>query len=107
MNNIVAEVEKEVKAAEAKVEEVVSEVKAEVVKGMEKVRQELTDTEKLAIREIENSYLKTTMEIQRLSQITQKAQQDFTKKVEELTKQYAIDPALWLFDNVALEFRKK
>jgi hypothetical protein len=96
----------EVKAEVVKVE---SEVKAEVAKVekvVEKVLQELTAEEKLAIREIENTYLKAQMEIQRLSQITQKAQKDFTDTVEKLTKKYVVD-ATWLFDNVELVFKKK
>ena len=51
--------------------------------------------------------LKAQMEIQRLSQITQKAQKDFTDTVEKLTKKYVVDPATWLFDNVELVFKKK
>jgi hypothetical protein len=103
MSELVNEVVAEVKAVEG---EVVAEV-AKVEKAVEKVLQELTAEEKLAIREIENAYLKAQMEIQRLSQITQKAQKDFTDTVEKLTKKYAIDPAIWLFDNVDLLFKKK
>lgn len=96
------------------VETVVEDVKQEVIQVVEevkavakKVAPEISAEEKLVIREIENSYLKSQIEIQRLSQITQKAQADFTKTVEDLTKRYAIDPAQWLFDNVTLSFRKK
>ncbi len=96
------------------VETVVEEVKQEVVKVIEeakavaeKVAQEISAEEKLVIREIENSYLKAQVEITRLSQITQKAQSDFTKTVEDLTKRYAIDPSVWVFDNVKLQFTRK
>ena len=122
---IQAEVEGAVKAVEQESEKVIAKtvealneakhvtsvavekVEAAVEKVVEKVLQELTADEKLAIREIENGYLKTQMEINRLSQITQKAQKDFTDKVEFLTKKYAVDPATWIFDNVELIFRKK
>ena len=60
--------------------EVVAEAKkveAAVEKVVEKVTQELSAEEKLAIREIENSYLKAQIEINRLSGITQKAQSRF------------------------------
>ena len=107
-------IETEVKAVEAEVKaevvKVEAEVKAEIAKvekAVEKVLQELTAEEKLAIREIENAYLKAQMEIQRLSQITQKAQKDFTDTVEKLTKKYVVDSATWLFDNVELVFKKK
>ena len=101
--SVEAEVVAEVKAVEG---EVVAEV-AKAEKFVEAVRQELSAEEKLAIREIENAYLKAQMEIQRLSQITQKAQKDFTDTVEKLTKKYVVDPATWLFDNVELVFKKK
>jgi hypothetical protein len=107
-------IETEVKAAEAEVVKVAEEVKAEVVKvadevkaEVKKVTQELSAEEKLAIREIENGYLKAQIEINRLTQITQKAQKDFESTVKTLTTKYVIDPAEWLFDNVALIFRKK
>jgi copper chaperone CopZ len=107
-------VETEVKAVEAEVtkvegvvfaeaKKVVEEVKAEV----KKLTQALTAEEKLAIREIEVAYLKAQGQIQSLAQITTKAQADFTKTVEDLTKKYALDPALYVFDNVKLLFVKK
>jgi deoxyribodipyrimidine photolyase len=86
---------------------VAQEVKAEVVKVAEKITQELNAEEKLTIREIENAYLKAQIEIQRLTQITTKAQTDFTKMVEDLAKKYVIDPSVFVFDNVSLIFRKK
>jgi type IV secretory pathway VirB4 component len=112
--SIEAEVVVEAKKGKAEVVKVAKEVEAEVVKVVEAVKpevqtlvQEITAEEKLAIREIENTYLKAQMEIQRLSQITQKAQADFTKTVEALTTKYVVEPATWLFDNVALRFTKK
>jgi hypothetical protein len=119
-----SEVETVVKAVEAEVTKVEGEVVAEVKKieadarcfpcespsvkaEAKKLTQVLSADEKLMIREVENSYLKAQMEIQRLSQITQKAQQDFTKIVEDLTRRYLLNPAEWLFDNVSLEFKKK
>lgn len=106
--------ENEVKAVELKAEAVASEVKekvenllGEVKAEAKKVTQELTAEEKLFIRETENAYLKAQIEINRLSQITQKAQKDFTEHVENLSKKYLLNPAEWIFDNVALIFRKK
>ena len=106
--------ENEVKAVELKAEAVASEVKekvenllGEVKAEAKKVTQELTAEEKLFIRETENAYLKAQIEINRLSQITQKAQKDFTENVENLSKKYLLNPAEWIFDNVALIFRKK
>jgi copper chaperone CopZ len=107
-------VETEVKAVEAEVVKVEGEVIAEVKKVVEEVKAEvkqaivtLTAEEKLAIREIEVVYLKAQGQIQSLSQATQKAQADFTKIVEDLTKKYLISPSEYVFDNVSLLFRKK
>lgn len=115
----------EVKAVETKAEAVASEVKTEVVKVAEEVKteatklvgeakteatkifQEITAEEKLAIREIENKYLKAQIEITRLSQITSQAQKDFTTTVENLTKKYVVTPAEWFFDNAELLFKRK
>jgi type IV secretory pathway VirB4 component len=85
----------------------VAKVEAAIAPVIAKLTQEITTDEKLAIREIENAYLKAQMDIQRLSQITQKAQKDYTAQVEALTKKYVVDPAIWLFDNVELIFKKK
>lgn len=103
MADVIEAVATEVKAVEEKVEAVVEKVEAVA----EKVLQELSAEEKLAIREIEVNFLKAQAEIQRLTQITQKAQTDFTAIVETLTKKYAINPAAWVFDNVTLVFRKR
>jgi ribosome recycling factor len=93
---------------------VVEEVKQEVVKVVEegmaetiKTVKEIGSEEKLAIREIENEYLKAQIEINRLSQITQNAQKNFTSTVEGLAKKYAMAPAEWVFDNVSLTFKRK
>ncbi len=124
-----SELEQEVKAVEAKAEAVVSEVKAEVVKVDEEVKtevikvaeevkaevkrvaqkltQELTAEEKLSIRDIEVPYLKAQMEINRLAQTTQKAQEDFTRLVKGLAQKYVLNEAEWLFDNVGMLFKKK
>src|ERR1035437_1057359 len=96
-------VEAEVKAVEAEVVAVAEKAAVEV----KKLTQELTAEEKLAIREIENEYLKAQMEIQRLSQITQGAQKKFTDTVETLVKKYGVEPATWVFDNLKLIFVRK
>ena len=111
MPNVTVEVEQEVKkiatAVETAVAPVAKAVKAEVAKVVEKTTQEITADEKLIIRELENGYLKAQIEINRLSQITQSAQKDFTANVEALTKKYVVDPASWVFDNVKLQFTRK
>jgi hypothetical protein len=100
MTTVIEEVKQEVV-------KVAQEVKAEVVKVAEKVTQEISAEEKLAIREIENAYLKAQIEITRLTQITTKAQTDFTKTVEDLSKKYLISPTEFVFDNIKLQFTRK
>jgi hypothetical protein len=92
-----------VEAVKQEVVKVAEEVKAEVVKAAQDINAE----EKLVIREIENEYLKAQIEINRLSQITQNAQKNFTSTVEGLAKKYAMAPAEWVFDNVSLTFKRK
>jgi|ERR1035437_7406099 hypothetical protein len=100
-------VQEAVKAVEGEVVKVAEEVKSAVTKTVEKVTQELSTDEKLAIREIENSYLKAQLQVQALSQTTQKAQVDFTRVVENLARKYVLDPSVWVFDNVELIWKKK
>lgn len=107
LENAVQAVETEAKKVETEVvnevKQTVAKVKPEVAKGL----QEISTEEKLAIREIENEYLKAQMEINRLSQITQAAQKRFTSTVEALTKKYLINPAENVFDNIELKFVPK
>ena len=107
VEKVVEEVKAEVKKVEGEVVAEATKVVEEVKTEVKKVLQELTAEEKLAIREIENEYLKAQMEIQRLSQITKDAQKKFTDTVESLVKRYGVEPATWLFDNVALVFKRK
>jgi|SRR5271154_2419614 len=101
-----AEAEKVATAVTAEVAKVEAEVKPAVKPAVEHLLQELTAEEKLAIREIENEYLKAQIEINRLSVITQNAQKNFSTVVETLKNKYVIDPAEWVFDNIALVFKK-
>lgn len=99
-----------VNEAVAEVKKIEGEVVAEVKKVeavAERLVQELSAEEKLAIRDLENKYLKAQMEIQRLSKIVQDTQAEYTKITESLVKKYVIDPATWLFDNAELVFKKR
>lgn len=103
-------VEGAVAAAEAQLKAVVSDVEkvAEQVEAKEVAwRVDITDAEKLALRNLENEYLKAQMEIQRLSAIVQNAQKQFPVLVESFVKKYAINPAVHVFDAVELAFKRK
>jgi hypothetical protein len=92
---------------ENKTEGVLAAVESKADKIVAAVRIELTDAEKLVIRNVENEYLKAQMELQRLSSVTQNASRQFTNTVESYVKKYAIDPAVHVFDTVELVFKKK
>lgn len=111
---VVAEVKADAQVVEEKVaavaESVTSEVKevvARVVNVAEKSVIAITTEEKLAIREIENKFLKTQMEITRLQSVAQEVQKSFPSMVEQLKQKYVVDPATYLFDSAKLEFRRK
>ena len=88
------------KAAEAAVENTVAEVKAEIT------RIEISVEEKLNIRNIENDFLKQTMEIQRLQASSAQLQKQFPAYIESLVKKYSVDVKKFNFDAVTLGFNK-
>lgn len=102
-SGLVDEVKSVVKAVEEKVEEVVGNV----VHTAEKSVVTITAEEKLVIRELENKFLKTQMEITRLQNVAQEVQKNFPAAIEQLKKKYVIDPANFIFDVATLEFRRK
>jgi hypothetical protein len=73
----------------------------------EKTTQEITDIEKLGLREIENEYLKAQVQLTSLNNITHNAQKKFTSTVEGLLNKYALDADKFQFDNLALKFVRK
>ena len=88
------------KEVESAVETAVAEVKAEVS------RIEISVEEKLNIRNIENDFLKQTMEIQRLQASTAQLQKQFPAYIDSLVKKYSVDTKLFNFDAVTLGFNK-
>lgn len=107
---VVAEVEKvagEVKAAaEAVVEkaEAVVEEKAVAVEKAAKV--DISTEEKLFLREAELEYLKATMDIQRLTKITEEKSKSYSAYIEGLLKKYALTKAEYAFDATVNAFKK-
>ena len=90
----------DVKAVEATVENTVAEAKAEIT------RIEISVEEKLNIRNIENDFLKQTMEIQRLQASSAQLQKQFPAYIESLVKKYSVDVKKFNFDAVTLGFNK-
>ena len=111
---IVAEVKAEVKAVEMEAEAAVNTVKkvlntatGEVTHVATGAVVAITAEEKLVIRELENKFLKTQMEITRLQSIAQEVQKNFPALIEQLKQKYVVDPATYVFDSAKLEFRRK
>ena len=71
---------------------------------VKRLRQSITDAEKLAIREIENEFLKATIDINRLTQVVNASQKKFTNNIEALVQKYLINAKEMQFDNIKLEF---
>ena len=96
---VVAEVEKVAEgvgaAVEAKVEEVVKAAKVDI-----------TAEEKLFLREAELEYLKATMEIQRLTKITEDKSKSYQAYIENLLTKYGISKTEYVFDAVVNAFKK-
>ena len=89
------------KAVEGAVDTAVAEVKAEIT------RIEISAEEKLNVSNIENDFLKQTMEIQRLQASTAQLQKQFPAYIDALVKKYSVDVKTFQFDAVTLGFTKK
>ena len=102
-------IEGAVKTVETVAEAVVADVKAEVSKVEVKVKAavvEIKAEEKLVLREAELEYLKSQMEIQRLSKITEAKSMEYQAYVENLYKTYVLDRSEYVFDAVVNAFKK-
>jgi uncharacterized protein YeeX (DUF496 family) len=89
------------------VTEVIKETEAKVEKIEQAIRVEISDAEKLVVRNLENEFLKAQMEMQRLTATLKNIQEQFPKLVDTYVKKYALDPAVYVFDAVELAFKKK
>jgi hypothetical protein len=99
MTGVAKTIEGEVKAIETKVVEKVEEL-------VYAARVEITDSEKLVLRTIETEFLKAQLEVNRLTSILKTTQEQFTKKIKELTTKYVVDEAVYAFDAVEQVFKK-
>jgi hypothetical protein len=111
VKEVAQEVVTEVKEVVAKAEAVAGQV----VKAVEKAATvAVTDAEKLAVREMENAFLKANLEVQNLQkqiEVQQKimgdAQTKFPALLEAYFKKYSLKTEEYVFDAVALLFRKR
>ena len=101
----------ELQAVEAEVAKVAEEAKAEVVKIVEEVKPAakkalvaITADEKLILAETEVEYLKATMEIQRLTKITEAKGKEYQTAVDGYLKKYLLDKSEYIFDGVKKAF---
>lgn len=92
------ELKEELKAVESAVEKVEEVVKAALVA--------ITGDEKFSLRDIELEYLKSQMEMQRLTKIAENKGTEYKTLVEGLFKKYSLDKAEYVFDGAKLAFTK-
>lgn len=92
----------EVKAVETDIKKAVTVVKADA----KNLSIKLTAEEKLALRDMEVVFLKAQQQYAQLENQMKEIRNNFQAKVDEFTKKYLIDKAEYVFDGVALEFRK-
>jgi hypothetical protein len=90
-----------------KVEAAVKAIEAKVVKFAEGARVEISVEEKFFVTKMENEFLKSQLEIQRLTKIVENTQKQYVAFLEGLTKKYAINPLTHMFNNIELVFTKK
>src|SRR5260370_40851245 len=94
-------------ATEAK--EAVVEVKGVAAQAGEVVKAtivQITTEEKLVARELELEYLKVTMEIQRLTKITEEKARAYQANVEGWLKKYGLTKDEFIFDATINAFKK-
>jgi uncharacterized protein YeeX (DUF496 family) len=101
----------ELQVIEAGAVKFVDEVKAEVEKAVEAVKPEvkkalvaISADEKLILAEAEVEYLKATMEIQRLTKITEAKAKEYQTAVDGFLTKYGLSKAEYLFDGVKKAF---
>jgi hypothetical protein len=106
IETVVEKVEGEVKSvAEAVVAEV-KKIEGEVVAKEKAAVVEIKSEEKLVLRELELEFLKSQMEIQRLSKLAEEKSKTYTAYVENLYKNYLLTKVEYVFDGAVNSFKK-
>jgi predicted DsbA family dithiol-disulfide isomerase len=98
-----------VQAVEDEAKKVETEVKTEVAKlepAVKAATVKIKAEESLVLREAELEYLKSQMEIQRLSKVAEAKSKEYTAYVEKLFKTYVLDKAEYAFDGAVNIFKK-
>lgn len=95
----------EVVAKDLIAEEVVQEVK-EVAKPKEITEVSISVEEKLAVRDLELSFLKSQSQVQSLQASMADVQRNFTQYIENLSKKYSVDTKKFVFDAVSLSWKR-
>ena len=108
---VVEEVKTEAKDAETDTAKLVEEVKEKAVVEAKKTRVDISNEEKLALRDEEAAFLRVHVEIKdlqsRITNLSSKAEassKKYMEKLEELTKKYGISKVEMVFDNISNAF---
>jgi hypothetical protein len=99
-------IEGEVKAVETKVETVAEAAVAKVEEKIKAAIVEIKAEEQLVLRNAELEFLKSQMEIQRLSKIAEAKSKEYTTYVEQLFLKYGVTKAEYVFDGAINAFKK-
>ena len=106
LENVVTAVEGEVKSvAEAVVAEA-AKVEEKVVEAVKAATVEIKAEEQLVLRNAELTYLKSQMEIQRLSKVAEEQSKQYQAYVEGLFTKYGLDKLSYVFDGGVNAFKK-
>jgi hypothetical protein len=109
---VTQEAEKVEAGIEAELDKVAPEVKAEVQKAEaavtkieKRARIAIAVTDKLAIREIENVYLRAAQDLATAQQKMQNAQNNYRATVESFVSKYGINPVEHAWDELSASFK--
>jgi mannose-6-phosphate isomerase class I len=109
MTTVIENIEGAVKAAEKVVSGAFQEGSpAAEVKAIEAEIKtiEISTEEKLNLRNLENDFLKNTLEMQRLQGLLSTTQKQFPSYIQSLAKKYSVDEKLFQFDAIKQVFSK-
>jgi len=104
--NVIKAVENEAVKVEGEVKAEAKAVVAEVVKEVKAATVAISTEEKLVLRSTELEFLKSQMEIQRLSKIAETKSKEYQAFIEGLFTKYLLSKAEYVYDAAADLFKK-
>jgi flavin-dependent dehydrogenase len=111
MTTVIEGIEGAVKAAEKAVSGAVKTIEGSLAAEVKAIEAEIkaieiSTEEKLNLRNLENDFLKNTLEMQRLQGLLSTTQKQFPAYIQSLAKKYSVDEKLFQFDAIKQVFSK-